>query len=99
MLSNISATELGPQPEENTSRFRVHPETPYKETIIPILEQEGQYQESVKKLEKSGKVEKITLEEPGCERLIVYRIGEPDVVINSHIHGDEPGPAIPLLSI
>lgn len=59
---------------------------------------EAQYQQALKEMDKlieTGLVTKITIHEDGCEDLIGYSIGKPDFIINGHLHGDEPGPAIP----
>ncbi|MBU1033610.1 hypothetical protein KKI22_01510 [Patescibacteria group bacterium] len=73
-----------------------HQDLQSKETVFDWDYQEYQFQEAAKILEKSGKVEKIVVEEAGCNPMTIYRIGNPNVVIVSHIHGDEPGPAIPM---
>lgn len=74
----------------------LHRELSSHENAFDQAYQEHTFQFAAEALEKSGKVEKIVIDEPGCEPLVAYRIGDPDVVITSHIHGDEPGPAIPM---
>lgn len=75
---------------------KLHQELSTHENAFDWAYQEHTFQLAVEQLEKSGKVEKIVIDEAGCEPLVAYRIGDPDVVITSHIHGDEPGPAIPM---